>query len=172
MALIAMIGEICIKIEIKEYRAKKGAEIYKIMLDKNIYDVDISTVNSQGHLSMIVGNKSYDVDIRQNEKEFVVTVGYHTYRVKIEDETKQMLAGKSKDGRAGGEILIKAPMPGLVVSIDVKPDEEINAGRGLVILEAMKMQNELRAPRAGSIKTINVKVGEKVNGGDVLLVIK
>ena len=72
---------------------------------------------------------------------------------------------------AGGQVL-KAPMPGRVVLVEVALGQAVQPGDGLVILEAMKMENEFKATVAGSVKEIRVESGQIVNPGDVLLVIE
>jgi biotin carboxyl carrier protein len=63
-------------------------------------------------------------------------------------------------------------MPGKVVRVMVEAGAEVAAGDGIVVVEAMKMQNEMKSPRAGKVLTVNVEVGTTVNGGDVLAVIE
>jgi biotin carboxyl carrier protein len=69
-------------------------------------------------------------------------------------------------------VTIKAPMPGLVRAINVNVGDSVIARQGVVILEAMKMENELRTPRVGVVKEIRVKPGDKVEQGQVLVIIK
>jgi biotin carboxyl carrier protein len=78
---------------------------------------------------------------------------------------------QSRGGLAGGAVdsAIKAPIPGLVVKVNVDEGDEVQAGQSIVILEAMKMQNELRAPRDGTVATVKVKAGDSVNQGATLV---
>jgi biotin carboxyl carrier protein len=71
-----------------------------------------------------------------------------------------------------GEVAVKAPMPGLVVAVAATSGQEVKIGQGLIILEAMKMENELRAPRAGRVKAIRVSPGQVVDKDQVLVVIE
>ncbi len=85
------------------------------------------------------------------------------YQVKIEDEREKRLKAAAGGGVAeGGEFHLKAPMPGLVVSILVEEGQEVKKGQVMLILESMKMQNELKAPRDGVIGRVRVKAGESV----------
>jgi biotin carboxyl carrier protein len=72
---------------------------------------------------------------------------------------------------AGGEFQLKAPMPGLIVSVLIEDGQAIEKGQVLVVLESMKMQNELKAPRAGTVERIRVKAGETVEQRQILLTI-
>lgn len=90
--------------------------------------------------------------------------------VAIEDERTRhirSLAGPAKSASSGG--LVKAPMPGLVIRIEVAEGDIVSAGAGLLVLEAMKMENELKAPAAGTVRAIHVSAGQAVEKGQLLL---
>ena len=88
----------------------------------------------------------------------------------MEDEREKRLRVAAGGGASeGGEYLMKAPMPGLVVAISIEEGQDVEKGQVLVILESMKMQNELKAPRAGKIGRIRVKAGESVEQKQTLL---
>jgi len=86
-----------------------------------------------------------------------------------DDRSKQIeaLTGQSRRPRASG--VIKAPMPGLVVRVEVTIGQAVEAGTGLVVVEAMKMENELRAPQRGVVQQIHVSAGERVEKGTPLV---
>ena len=90
--------------------------------------------------------------------------------MRVLDERAYRVA-KSTGGLAGGVVegAIKAPIPGLVVRMLVAEGDEVEAGQSVVILQAMKMENELRAQRAGTVATIKCKEGDSVNQGDTLV---
>ncbi len=73
---------------------------------------------------------------------------------------------------SGGELRIMAPMPGRVLRVLVKPGDDVEARQGLVVVEAMKMENEIRSPRAGRVKDVAVADGQSVEGGRLLVVIE
>jgi pyruvate carboxylase subunit B len=89
----------------------------------------------------------------------------------IDDRTRQIqaLTGQKRTTAGGG--VVRAPMPGLVVRLEVTVGERVAAGSGLVVVEAMKMENELRAPRAGVVATVHVAVGQAVEKGMPLVTI-
>src|SRR5256884_6515780 len=70
---------------------------------------------------------------------------------------------------AAGPVVVRAPMPGLVVRVEVADGQRVDAGAGLVVVEAMKMENELRAPRAGVVQTVHVTAGQAVEKGAALV---
>ncbi len=100
-----------------------------------------------------------------------VIVGTSTYAVTLTDP-KRLRSAASAGAHAGGTASVVAPMPGKVVRILVEAGDEIEAGAGIIVVEAMKMQNEMKSPKAGTVATLNVEVGATVNGGDVLAVIE
>ena len=100
-----------------------------------------------------------------------VFVGANRYAVTVADPKR--LRGVAAAGAHGdGAARIVAPMPGKVVRILVEQGDAVEAGASIVVVEAMKMQNEMKAPKAGTVTTLNVEVGTTVNGGDVLAVIE
>lgn len=90
----------------------------------------------------------------------------------VDDRTRQIqaLTGRGKAPSSGG--VVRAPMPGLVVRVEVAVGQQVDTGAGLVVVEAMKMENELRAPKAGRVKAVAVVAGDPVEAGRVLVVIE
>src|SRR5207302_7422045 len=100
-----------------------------------------------------------------------VTVGTNPYAVTLIDQ-KRLRGADSAGTHADGAARIIAPMPGRVVRVLVEAGAEVEAGAGIVVVEAMKMQNELKSPKAGVVTALNVQVGSTVNGGDVLAIVE
>ena len=105
--------------------------------------------------------------------------GYGQLLVNLQGRTVLATVNGRRTGHAAdagtlghGEIFITSPMPGRVVRVLVAPGEEVSARQGVVVVEAMKMENELRAPRAGRVKEISVPAGTSVEAGRVLAVIE
>jgi biotin carboxyl carrier protein len=139
-----------------------------VYLNSNPVEVTAAEAGNPSHLSLIVGNKSYDVTI---ENKNIISVNGEAFQVKIEDERVQQLARLRGKIVRIEEVYIAAPMPGLVVEVEVGVGDRVKVGSGLIVIEAMKMQNELKAPREGVVKEVLVKKGMSVNGGDTLVVI-
>ena len=94
------------------------------------------------------------------------------YPVQVEDEREKRLRAAAGGAVAdSGEFQLKAPMPGLIVSVAVEQGQQVDKGAVLVILESMKMQNELKAPRAGTVTRVKVKAGETVEQRQTLVTI-
>jgi biotin carboxyl carrier protein len=100
-----------------------------------------------------------------------VFVGPRRYAVTLTDP-KRLRGVTAARGQADGVARIVAPMPGKVVRVLVEQGAQVEAGAGVIVVEAMKMQNEMKAPKAGVVTTLSVSVGATVNGGEVLAVIE
>lgn len=143
-------------------------------IDGQSFNADLQRIGKLGLYSLLLDSKSYEVHVQETERNgyrvMVSSQGYEGYEVQVLDERAyraSQVSGASAGG--AGDSAIKAPIPGLVVKVLVEEGAEVAAGQTLVILEAMKMENELRAPRPGVIATIKAKPGNSVNQGDVLV---
>lgn len=101
---------------------------------------------------------------------FTVNLRGLSYEVQIVDP-KKLRSGQPKGSDDHGEAQIRATMPGKVVRLLVELGAEVEAGVGIVVVEAMKMQNELKTPKAGTVTKLSATVGETVNAGEVLAVV-
>jgi len=132
-----------------------------------------------GHYSFLLGSQSYDVFVQPvpaddddgTSRVFEVHVHGQVYRVRLADERARALASLAGGAHASGDANIRAPMPGLVSNLLVEEGAEVQRGQAVVVLEAMKMENDLPAPRAGIVKNLRVSKGQAVNQGDLLAVI-
>jgi biotin carboxyl carrier protein len=133
-------------------------------------DVDARQV-AEGIWSILIGGASHIVDVSEEDGVSLVEVDGESYSIRVEEETRYII--RTRGGKAGtsGQVL-KAPMPGKVVLVEVEVGQVVAAGDGLLVLEAMKMENEFRAAAAGTVKEIRVAAGQAVNLGDVLVVIE
>jgi biotin carboxyl carrier protein len=141
-----------------------------ININGKIYEVDFESVSGQPVYSLIVNGKSHESYVQQGDDNWQVLLRGRLYPVTVEDEREKRLRAAAGSGVAeSGEFLLKAPMPGLVVAIPVEEGQEIKKGQVILILESMKMQNELKSPRDGTIGRIRVRPGESVEQRQTLL---
>jgi biotin carboxyl carrier protein len=113
-----------------------------------------------GVYSILVDGASYEARLSGDE------IAVNGYRIARRQKRASGPAG------AHGKASIVAPMPGKVVRLLVAPEQEVTAGQGIVVVEAMKMQNELKSPRDGRVTALNVKENDSVNAGAILAVIE
>jgi biotin carboxyl carrier protein len=124
-------------------------------------------------LPVVVGDARIDRARGTTVREVVVR-GWRI-EVEVEPERRAMLRERARRGAGaqahGGPLEVHAIIPGRVVAVSVKPGEAVEAGQQMLVVEAMKMQNELRAPREGTIERVGVEVGQTIEVGDLLVVI-
>ena len=143
---------------------------HHIIVNGRVLSVDFNSVSGQPVYSLIVDGKSYEGFVYPGETEWEVLLMGRQFPVVVEDEReKRLRAAAGGSVSEAGEFHMKAPMPGMVVSIPVEEGQQIEKGDVLLILESMKMQNELKAPRAGTVGRIRVKTGESVEQRQTLL---
>jgi len=156
-------------VDSKEYLVEIVDEKH-IAINGKIYEVDFESVSGQPVYSLIVDGKSHESYVQQGDDNWQVLLRGRLYPVTVEDEREKRLRAAAGGGVAeSGEFHLKAPMPGLVVAIPVEEGQEIKKGKVILILESMKMQNELKSPRDGMIGRIRVKAGESVEQKQTLL---
>jgi biotin carboxyl carrier protein len=143
---------------------------YRVRLEGEVVEVDARRVGV-GLWSLLLGTAATVVEVSEADGVSTVRVGGQTHRVRVEEETRYLIRTRGGTVAAGGQVL-KAPMPGRVVLIEVTVGQRVRRGDGLVILEAMKMENEFRAAGEGTVKEIRVQPGQAVNPGDILMVIE
>lgn len=100
-----------------------------------------------------------------------VVIGGASYAITLVDP-KRLSSTRSSAGHDHGAAEIVSPMPGKIVRVLVEAGAQVEAGVGIIVVEAMKMQNEMKAPKAGVVVSINAEAGAAVNAGDVLAVIE
>jgi biotin carboxyl carrier protein len=141
-----------------------------IRINDKVLEVDFQSVSGQPVYSLIIGGKSYEAYVSPDEDEWQVLLRGRLYQARVEDEREKRLRAAAGGGAAeSGEFHLKAPMPGLVVALPVEEGQEVRKGQVILILESMKMQNELKSPRDGIIQRIKVQAGETVEQKQTLL---
>lgn len=147
----------------------------------NVIHVDGKPVNvtyngglRHGRGSLLIADKPIDIRIFPNGDETNVQIGSTEYRVRVEDErtrklneiigTKHLESDSARD--------VKAPMPGLVVLVDVKEGDTVAKGQQILVIEAMKMENPITSPADGTIENLKVEAGQAVDKGELLMTVK
>jgi biotin carboxyl carrier protein len=168
----------------------------KAQLAESVREVSLSI--GEGSAIVDVDGRHYDIEVRElGRGEYLLLNGSNVYRCRVEPkrdttsqgesfasivrgrsydvaviDPKRLRSGQSSGTHHSGAAEIVSPMPGKIVRVLVKPGAHVEAGAGVIVVEAMKMQNEMKAPKAGVVVSINVEEGATVNAGDVLAVIE
>ena len=141
-----------------------------VSVDGKVYEVDFESVSGQPVYSLIVDGKSHEGYVALGDDNWQVLLRGRLYPITVEDEREKRLRSAAGGGVAeAGEFHLRAPMPGLAVAILVEEGQSVKKGQVLLILESMKMQNELKSPRDGTVGRIRVKAGETIEQKQTLL---
>lgn len=167
VAYVVSDGNHTLRVEASRLEVRPHDELFQMEIDGEKKVVSISRI-SPAHLSIIIDGKSFNVEVEHFEKDYQVSTRGEVYNFSVTDEREVTISSSIPDS---GEKVVRAPMPGLVVEINVSEGDQVKAGDTLLVLEAMKMQNEITAPASGIILTVSVKSGAAVNSGDNLLVL-
>lgn len=167
MAFIAKLGDQSYTVEIEEV----GKSVYRVAVDGNEFLVD-GKKTGRTNYSLIVDNRSFEIEVDNTDDEYRVLVDGRNYRIYLVDERRMRVGGAQSGVELQGRQKVSVPLPGKVTAVLVSEGDTVEKGQGLVIVEAMKMENEVRSPIAGVVKEINVKAGETVEGGAVLVVVE
>ena len=142
-------------------------------IDGRVYNLEVREPLPGSYL-FFYGNDVHECLVSERPKsknDFDVSLRGRNYAVTIVDP-KSLRSGQNSDRHHHGVAEILAPMPGKVVRVQLEAGANVEKGAGIVVVEAMKMQNEMKSPRAGVVVAINVKPGDTVNAGDVLAVVE
>jgi biotin carboxyl carrier protein len=122
-------------------------------------------------LSVLIGGKSYEIKRERTATDLHLWVGPVRYAAELRDP-RSLLSRKGAGIDEKGPRKLLAPMPGKVVRVLVAEKDQVEAGQGILVVEAMKMQNEIKSPKKGMVKKISAVAGAAVNPGDVLAVVE
>lgn len=156
-----------------EISLKQTGETVSAEIDGRAYELSASEVEPNVYL-LKHENKIYQIFVAPNEKRdefFAVSVGGRDFEIKLIDP-KRMRHSAGAGGNTDGAAEIKTAMPGKVVRVLTEAGAEIKAGDGIIVVEAMKMQNEMKSPKDGTVREIRFAEGATVNAGDILAVIE
>ena len=149
----------------------RGEKSWRCKVDGQEIEVD-AELTARDVLSVLVGGKAYEVKRERSlQGELHMVIGSARYAVDVQDP-RSLKTRRASAGAEAGPQKIKAPMPGKIVRVMVAENEEVKAGQGVVVMEAMKMQNELKSPKDGKVQKILAAEGSAVNAGDTLAIIE
>jgi biotin carboxyl carrier protein len=167
MSYVATIDEREVTISVEDL----GGSNYKVAIDGVEHVVDAQLI--AGTLwSVLYGNGSFEVDVtRLPAEEFEVLIQGDCHKFTLMNEQRRAMIRAGGKGSAG-KAMLTTPMPGKVVKLLVGEGQEVEAGQGVIVVEAMKMENELKSAVAGKVKEIFVEEGQVVESGAKLLLVE
>lgn len=146
---------------------------WRVVIDGREHIADAKRVRP-GTWSLMVKGRSYVIDLDERKRGTAVSAGHSNAVVTLEDARRKRLASAVADsaGAKGRGEVVKAPIAGKVVKLLVAVGDTVEAGAGLVVLEAMKMENEIKAESGGTVKTIHVEPNQAVETHDSLVTLE
>jgi len=148
-----------------------GAQRYAVTYRGAKHELE-SLVLPHGAVSLILDGESYAVEFEEAGDEVRVLVKGQVTKVDVADERKLRLRAANAGFTVEGKQTVAAPMPGKIVKVLVKAGDEVKEGQGLVVVEAMKMENELKSPKAGKVVEVAAVEGTAVENGAKLVVVE
>ena len=164
MAYLVTLGDQTHRIEVQELEGN----LYRLLIDGVERVVDGRQLSAHTY-SLLVDQRSFTVDVTAKEDTYTVLCEGKSFRLKLLDERKLRPGGQASDEDEEGEKKVRAVMPGKIVEVLVAVEEEVTKEQGLLIIEAMKMENEVRSPSSGRVKEIHVTPGQAVEAGELLV---
>lgn len=155
-----------------EFQIHNNGNNTVVSADEEKLTLQVSQISENGY-SILCDGESFRVTVENESDEYRVAVNQYTYNITLTDETKIILEEVGAGGgRANHTGELHAPIPGLVSSILVSQGESVSSGQRLIIIDAMKMENEITSPISGIVNLIIVEVGSSVNKNELLLTIE
>ncbi len=134
--------------------------------------VDFRELREGELYSLLLDHQSFEGAVEERDEIFHVLLAGDLFEVQVTDERSRRLASAFMAfGDTGGEVSIRSPMPGLIVRVPVEVGQAVSKGETVIILESMKMENELKSPKDGTVHRVNVAAGESVEQNKVLVTI-
>jgi biotin carboxyl carrier protein len=148
-------------------RAEAG---WRCRLDGREVQVD-AVLARRDVLSVLTGGKAYEIKREQSATDMHVWVGSVRYLADLRDP-KSLRSRRGADADEKGPKKLLAPMPGKIVRVLIPEQHAVEAGQSILVVEAMKMQNEIKSPKKGTVQKIVAAEGANVNAGDVLAIVE
>lgn len=177
MKFIAVVDQLEHRIIVDDHEKEDG--VYSVELDGKLYNVDAQTMPSE-IVTALIEHKSYDIDLDDHHQSGDPLDGSLAVRVRgrvvrldmLEQRRKKMKDAATAHFAHSGVLQVKSPMPGKILRYLVEEGQHVTNGQGLIVIEAMKMENEITASKDGVVKSIAQCAGNAVDGGTLLLTIE
>jgi biotin carboxyl carrier protein len=148
-----------------------SAGCYRIEFGEQRFEADVRQVGPAS-FSIIVGERAFDFDVVRDGEEVVVASRSGVTRMTLEDATRRLMRRGRHKQEISGPAQLRALMPGRVVSVSVKIGDVVEANQGILVVEAMKMENEIKSPKTGKVVEVKVVAGQTVEKGELMAVIE
>jgi len=161
--LTAQVGDESLPVQVTELDDGR----YEVLVGDRTHVVD-SRMLGPATYSLIIQHRSHEVSVLAKGDDYAVEIGGRTHKLRLLDAR----ARRKKGADGSGDRELRATMPGKVVAVLVEAGAKVERGHGVLVIEAMKMENEIAAPRSGEVKELRVKAGQAVEAGELLAIIE
>jgi len=145
---------------------------FRVRLGDEWHPLDLVRVGDSARYSLLLNNRPHDIFAVESPQGYHIVIGSRMFAVSAPKEKRGRSAGGPADiDAADGEWVLTSPMAGIIQDVRVQPGDEVESGQVVLVIEAMKMQNDLHARRAGTVKAVYVTKGQRVDQGAPLLVL-
>lgn len=144
---------------------------YRVSVGDDAFEVDARRVGG-GLYSLLIGGASHVAEVESTQGGARVDVDGASCLVTVEEHARHVIRTRGAAGSRDGRQAIASPLPGKVTHVAVAPGDQVKAGDTVVVIEAMKMENEFKAGAAGTVTEVRVRPGQAVNAGDLLVLIE
>ena len=165
-----MVYEIIVDGKPHRLELEKAEGCWECRFDGGALKVD-AVITRRDVLSLLIDGHSYEIKREQTATDLHMWVGNERFAVELRDP-RSLRSRRAGAGEEQGPRKLVAPMPGRIVRVLAAEKAEVEAGQGIVVVEAMKMQNEIKSPKKGTVQKIMAVAGAAVNAGDVLAVVE
>lgn len=149
----------------------QGESLWHCNIDGHSLDVD-AALTAREVMSVLIGGDAFEIKRERSLRgDLHLVIGSARYAIDVQDP-RSLRTRRAAAGSEAGPQKIIAPMPGKIIRIAVAVGDEVKAGQGVIVMEAMKMQNEMKSPKDGKVKKVLVAEGATVNPGDTLAIIE
>ncbi len=160
--------------EERELEVEESGDGFRVRLGKKWHPVELERVGETARYSLLLDHHPYDVFAEEGPQGYHIVIGSRLFAVNVLGPVRGRRAEGPVEREAptdAGEWVLTSPMTGIVQEVLVKPGDEVEAGQVVMVIEAMKMQNDLHARRAGTVKAVYASAGQRVEQGAPLLVL-
>jgi biotin carboxyl carrier protein len=165
-----MVYEVMVDGKPHRLELEKAASRWECRLDGKPVNID-AVITRHNVLSLLVDGRAYEIKREQTATDLHIWVGTTCFAVELRDPRSLRSRNLAAEDEKGPRKIF-APMPGRIVRLLVVENSDVEAGQGIVVVEAMKMQNEIKSPKKGIVKKISATPGTAVNPGDVLAIVE
>ena len=157
------------ELEVEEHDGR-----FRVRLGDDWFPLELERLGDSARYSVLLDRKPYDIFAEESPQGYHIVIGSRTYAVTTPGLARGRRAGGPADMETTtdtGEWVLTSPMAGVIQEVRVQPGDEVEAGQVVIVIEAMKMQNDLHVRRAGTVKAVYASVGQRVEQGAPLLVL-